>query len=398
MIQFHHPKFSDERIINALHASSRTVSFRYELLNGFNVFKKELKNILSASIENQALAQIKRTAKFTMYEDPDIDFQIDRIKPIMRLWIPPMPEPEPQMAFLSHVQPITIKKEQDAGGWVDFPLGIFLLSSPTRVHDQQEIIRQVDAYDSLVILRDNELIYRLTAQAGLSGPEIVRSELKALGINNVSIPDTRNELARTIEFEPGSGRLTSYNELLRTANYTTLTVDEDGYFTAVPYINPNDRNPMYAYRTDGKSVIFTGAEEELDLFEVPNQFTIVRTNEEQEPLMSIFTNINPNSPTSTVRRGRIISDRREIQDIADQAALDNYTERIAIEASQVYGRIRFNSALMPFHGDSDVLLLDHEPLGINGKFMELNWSMDLEVNGVMTHELRQIVDVGGGRP
>lgn len=398
MIQFHHPEFSDKRIFDALHNSSRTVDFRYELLNGFNVFKKELKNILSASVDNQALAQIKRTANFEMYEDPDIDFQIDRIKPIMRLWIPPMPEIEPHTTFLSHAQPMTIKKEKDVGGWVDFPLGIFLLSSPTRVHEQQKIILLVDAYDSLVILRDNELIYRLTAPGGLSGPEIVRNELKLLGITQVTIPDTPSELARTIEFEPGSGRLTSYNQLLSQANYTTLTVDEEGSFTAVPYINPNDRNPMYTYKTDGKSVIFTGAEEELDLFNVANQFTVVRTNEEEEPLMSIYTNVNPNSPTSTIRRGRIISDRREIEDIADQEALDKYTERIAIKASQVYGRIRFDTVLMPFHGDSDVLQFEHEPLGISGKFMELNWSMELKVNGTMSHELRQIVDVGGGQP
>lgn len=396
MIKFHHPQFSDKRILDALTASSRTVDFKYELLDNRNRFKKNLDNIISCSIENSTLAQIKRTARIDMYEDDDIDYLTDRIKPYMRLWIPKERKPSPRNVFLGHAQPSqeNIKNES---GWIDFPLGVFQLVSPTRKETESGIIREIDAYDGLVILRDNLLPYRLAIEEGETGPGTVESELEELGIEHINIPLTSRELTRTIEFEPGLNRLTIYNDLLRQANYSTLSVDLNGYFNAFPYVNPSRQEPLYSYKTDGKSVIFQGAEEELDMFNVANQFVVVKTNEDEPPLTAIYTNVNPESPTSTVRRGLVKTDYREIDDISSQNALEDYVERIAFEASQVYGRIRFETELMPFHNDSDIIEFIHDPLGISGRFLELSWSMELSVEGKMTHELRQIVDVGGGQ-
>jgi hypothetical protein len=48
------------------------------------------------------------------------------------------------------------------------------------------------------------------------------------------------------------------------------------------------------------------------------KFVRVRTNAEQPPLRTEYTNDNPNSPTSVTNRGRTIVDYQQVTDIADQ--------------------------------------------------------------------------------
>ena len=83
---------------------------------------------------------------------------------------------------------------------------------------------------------------------------------------------------------------------------------------------------------------------------------------------------NPNSITSS-SRGRTIVDFREVDNIADQESLDAYVQRIANNASQVYGYINFETAIMPMHSYSDVLDLGYSKLGIAGKYSETNWTL-----------------------
>ncbi|WP_042761602.1 hypothetical protein, partial [Streptococcus sobrinus] len=75
-----------------------------------------------------------------------------------------------------------------------------------------------------------------------------------------------------------------------------------------------------------------------------------------------------------VSRGRTIVDYREIDNIADQAALDSYTQRIAFEASQIYGKLKFDTAIMPMHEYSDVLKIEYSHLNINAAFVETAWN------------------------
>lgn len=397
MIDLSRDGFTHEQIVKALHSSNRQIDFRYKLLNKQNQVKKELKNVLSAEVRQNMLANIKRTARFSITEDDDIDYLNDRIKPYMRLRIPEPHKRAGEFTFMSHVQPIELKDNEalPKSGWVDFPLGIFLLSSPTRSDDTGGVKRDIDAFDLSLILRDDKLIDRLAVVEGNLIYDAIVNVLGSAGITQYNIEQSEDTLSRTIEWSPGTEKYEVVNDLLKMMNYTPIHVDEHGFFVSYKYRSPADRSPDYKYADDIRSVMFPNAEEELDLFNVPNVFTVVRTNAEEEPLVSTVINDNPDSPTSTVNRGRSIVDHREIDDIANQEALDAYTKRIAFESSQVYGRIRFKSGLMPFHGYANVLSLAYSPLGINGKYAELSWSMPLKVGGEMQHELRRIVDIGG---
>lgn len=402
-MRFEHPYFTLQELKNAFFArnGSQRISYRYELLDKSLRRKFDLPNVTKGYIDYSGLADIKRIAKFTLIEDEtlDIDYLNDRIKPYMRVYIPPKRKKNGVTTFYTHMQSIEVPNtigDRD-GGWVEFPLGVFFLSSPSRQDEGNNvIIREIDAYDGLIVLLNDKLLERLIIPAGTPYTEAMIGVLTSAGINQYNIQETSEVLPRDMEFEPGREKLYVFNELERQINFTQANVDENGFYVSEKYISPSEKRANLAYKTDNESVIYVGASEELDLFNVPNVFVAIRSNAEQEPITSTYINNNPESPTSYPSRGFYIVDRRELEDIADQAALDSYVRRVAFDASQVYGRIKFRTLPMPFHGFMDVIDFHHDPLGIEGKFVELAWTLDMDpVNGTMEHELRKIVDVGG---
>ncbi|PEB52440.1 hypothetical protein COO03_11670, partial [Bacillus sp. AFS098217] len=94
MISLARNGYTDEEVKSALHGAkgSRSVKFKYELLNKANEFKQVLYSVKQASIDFGAFNEIKRTARFTIQEQSsiEIDWLNDRIRPIMQLEMPTM--------------------------------------------------------------------------------------------------------------------------------------------------------------------------------------------------------------------------------------------------------------------------------------------------------------------
>jgi len=343
------------------------VKFRYDLLDKDEKKIKTLDNVINGVISMAAFAQIKRTAVFEIKEDESINYLSDRIQPFFML------------------------KMQD--GWIEYPLGIFLLSSPTRIESDTAVYRRVEAYDGLVVLRDDRFLNRYSIAAGTNYITAINTILDSAGINKINIESNENNLNSAKEFEPGIDKLKAVNELLRAINWTTLWIDERGYYTAGRYTSPSDRPAEYDYLDDDVSILSEGMEEDLDLFDVANSWAVTMSNPEELPLHSELINNNINSPTSYQNRGRYIVDFREIDNIASQEALDAYVGRLAFNASQVYGELEFATAINPLHSYSDVLNIRYENLDIDNKYSETNWIMPLQAGAMMKHEVRKIINI-----
>jgi len=361
--------YTTDQVKKALHASNRTMSFRYELLDKQNQFKKHLDNVLSASVANNALAQINRTATFSLREDGSINYLSDRIKPYARL-------------------------KMSDGGWVEWPLGVFVLSTPPRKTDISGIvIREVEAYDLLQVVLDDKVDDRYTVTSGTNYITAVKTLLDSAGLTGHNLTATSKTLPADRDWQPGTTKLEIINDLLRAINYRSLFMDENGGAVAQTYVSPSDRASEYTYKDDHDSVIFPEVEHSLDLFEVANKWVLVVTEPDREPLVSTYTNTSSNSPTSTVNRGRTIVDYREYQEAADQSSLDARAKRIAFEASQVYEHVDFETAIMPMHSDSDIYTLEFSKLGISAKYSEHTWSFDLKTGARMKHRIRRVISI-----
>jgi hypothetical protein len=358
---------SAETVKKALHGPHRRFSFRYELQDKDLRKIGDLHTVKDGEVRQDAFATIKRTASFSLIDTGEIDFLNDRIKPYVQLLV--------------------------NGQWVDFPQGVYLLSSPKKKDIIGSIERNIDAFDGLLILQEDKFETRYRIAAGISYYQAIIGILESAGIELYNIENTDKTLPVEKEFEAGKEKLLLINELLREINYTPLHVNADGVYTSYTYRSPAVRSVDYTYQDDSESVTFPGVEEELDLTYIPNKWVVVRTNAEEEPLFSVYTNDNQDSITSTVNRNRTIVDYREITDIADQNSLDAYTQRIAFEASQVYGKVDFETGIMPMHDYADVIELNYSLLGITGKYSETSWSLPLRIDGRMKHSLRRVVSI-----
>lgn len=279
-------------------------------------------------------------------------------------------------------------------GIVKFPLGVFLLSTPPRkVNLSGVVVREVEAYDQLQILIDDKIDTRYIVGLAANYITAVAALLTSAGITHQYLVPTDKILPNTRDWAPGTSKLEIINDLLSAINYGALWFNEDGYAIAQPYISPAVRPEEYIYRDDDKSVIFPNVEQGLDLFGVPNKWIAIVSEPDRDPLVSTYTNTNANSPTSTVSRGRTITDVREGAQAADQATLDDCVQQVAFEASQIYEKVTMETAIMPQHSHADVLRLEYSKLGIGAKFSETGWEMDLKAGGRMKHQIRRMVNI-----
>lgn len=359
--------YTAEEVKKQLH-SNRIVKIRYDLLNRNDIKISELTVQPGGTVTMSSLAQIKRTAQFTIKDTGNIDWLNDRIRPVFLLKMPD-------------------------GGWAEWPLGIFLMSSPTERIENGEKFRDTECYDTSLILVEDKFDDRYLIPAGTNYTDAIAGILNSAGIWKTNIIYHPGETATDKEFEIGTDKLTAINQLLSEINYTSLWVDENGFFTAKPYVIPTEREAEYEYRDNDLSIIFPGSIKEEDLFAVPNKWVVVVSNPERESLRSVYVNDIPASKTSTISRGRTIVDFREYEDVYDQETLDAKARRLAYEASQIYGKFIFETALMPHHSYLDILFIEHKQHGIAAKYTETSWSMTLSHYGRMRHETRRVIHI-----
>jgi hypothetical protein len=362
--------YSDQAVKDALafKRGSRNLSFRYDLLDSANNLVAPLTSVIGGHVANSSLADIKRTATFTLLDDGAVNFLNQRIKPWVRLAMPD-------------------------GGVVEWPQGVFLLSTPKRTMTSgMYVTRDVQAYDQLQVLSDDKASTRYTVTAGTKYTDAVLAIVNAEGMQ-VNVTPSALTLPAALEWGPGTSYLRIVNDLLGAINYESATFDQNGVFIAKPYVSPASRPATFTYATDRTSVIGGDIDQTLDLFDVPNKWVLVVSEADQASLRSEYTNTAPSSPTSTVSRGRTILEFRTGVTAANQATLDALTQRAAFDASQVFEVVEYKTALMPFHGDSDVFNISMARLGIASPYSETHWEFDLAVGAMMTHSVRRIVNV-----
>lgn len=363
--------YTDAEVVDALTGryGTRTMSYRYDRLNSANTYVEPCDWVVAGSVANNALADIKRTAKFTVLDRGSINYGRDRIMPWARLAMPD-------------------------GGFVEWPLGVFLLSTPSRGLDEVGVVsRDIDAYDQLVVLQQDKATDRYTVAAGTAYTAAIATLIASVGGITASIVPSALMLPAALEWEPGTTKLRILNDLLAAINYGSAWFDEAGRLICRPYQSPTERAIEYTYDDNTASVRRGRAEQTLDLFEIPNKWVGIVSEPDRPVLRSEYTNTNPASPTSTVSRGRTIPEILTELDAADQTTLDARVQRLAFEASQVYEGIKFDTAVMPFHSNADVLALKIPGLAVDAKYSEHTWAFDLEVGATMSHTVRRVVNV-----
>jgi hypothetical protein len=366
--------YTADQVKAALHAvhGSRRLSYTFDLLDANDRFIRNITGLVvteQSTIKMDNTAQdIKRSATFHIKDDGSINWLQHRIRPWAQLQMPD-------------------------GGYVRWPLGIFLPVAPGRSYQGPSRYRQVTAYDKMYMLKQSGPNARYVVDTGTNIVGAVKTVLQNLGINQINIEPCDKTMPTWYDWTPDVSWLDVCNTLLKIINYEPLFVDEQGYFTSRPATTPQQRAEEYVYATDEWSIIAPGATDELDYFSVPNQWVGIVSEPDKVVLTYTYTNTNPNSPTSTVSRGGLIIRKTINVDAADLDSLQGIVEQQAYQDSQVARKVTFKTAAMPIHSYNDVYHLKHDRLGIDGKYQELSWEMPLKPGAEMTHVAQEVISI-----
>lgn len=365
MIKAGRGKWSDKQIERALKAvsGSQQIKFRYDVLRG-GIRRTSIS--ASGSVSLDRFKDIQRSARFVL--DEEVDWLKDEIKPYMLL-------------------------RMDGDEYAEFPLGVFVLSTPARSSANGVNTWAVEAYDRTVILVEDTLVEPLYFAADTAYMDAIQSIFVGAGITQLLIADyVDTALPVEREFDIGMSKLQVINTLLSEINFNPVYCDADGRFVISQYHEPSVLDVSWEYKADKESIIGRDTESDLDFYRMPNVFIAQCSNPDMdEDYVSVYTNDNAASKFSTVQRGRnIVSEPYQPDAIASQADLDAYIQRMAFEANQAaYEPITFVSALNPLHERADVLSLVHPDA--TGVFVESAWSFPLDASGQMTHSARRLI-------
>lgn len=142
--------------IDSLLRQNREIGYEYDLLDKNNIPQGKI--TASGNIDFDSKAKIKRAASLEIREIKDVDFVSDRVRPYM--WL----------------------KVGDTK--LRFPLGIFLMSSPSRTSEGGLIRRSVECYDLTQILADDKFDTRYRVTAGTNYISAVSNILQSAGFDD----------------------------------------------------------------------------------------------------------------------------------------------------------------------------------------------------------------------
>lgn len=405
--------WSDQEILDALHARDGTqeIRFRADILrNGAR--DREAPLAPGGSVTLDTDNDILRTARFEMYEP--VDALTEEIKPYMLLRME-----DKVVDATINVQTCAERDaldytcaqwdaldmtcaELDAGvlssgtramQYAEFPLGVFVPSTPSRASIDGLDVWSIEAYDRSIILVEDGFDEPYFIAAGTLYIDAVLAILASAGITSVMIVDyVDTEIPADREFEVGVSKQEVANALLAEINFNPLYCDADGNFVIEAYKEPTASTASMTYKADHLSIIGRDTTTETDYYKVPNVFVAVCSNPDlDEDYRSVYVNDNPVSAFSTVqRRRRIISEIYRPDQIASQVDLDAYVRRMAFERSLAASEtVTFSTAPMPIHGRAEDVEMQHPDA--NGVYREVGWTIYLDADKDMEHTAKRTV-------
>ncbi|MGU3424036.1 hypothetical protein ACLBWV_03800 [Microbacterium paraoxydans] len=228
-----------------------------------------------------------------------------------------------------------------------WPMGTYLLSSPTENHTEVGVSYSVGLLTKMNVPNEDTVEGRYTLPAGTAIIPTVVALIESTGEKRIAATASAAALTSGLTWEAGASKLTIINDLLQAAGYWSLWCDGSGLFRVEPYVDPASRPVAFEFEHGEKSLHFPDWNREQDHTSVPNRFVAVgQGDEEAPPLVGVATNENPDSPYSFQQRGRWITATEEGVEAASQAVIDQYAARKLIDAMTPVSRLAVTHAML----------------------------------------------------
>ena len=245
------------------------------------------------------------------------------------------------------------------------PLGTFLVQTPSLAFNGKMKDVTMDAYTPLLELKENNppigyyvakrenamnYAYRL-ANENARAPVIQPIDATNLFSNFVSNTDDT--------------WLTFIRDLANYAKYD-LSLDELGRILFAPQQDTASLRPVWTYTDDNSSILYADITIDHDLYGIPNVVEVLYSDS-NETYFARVVNDDPNSPTSTVNRGREIIRRETNPSLVGDPTngrIQEYANQLLRDASTLEYTVSYTHGYCPVRV-GDCVLLDCAKIGLN---------------------------------
>lgn len=228
-----------------------------------------------------------------------------------------------------------------------WPVGTYLLSSPTERHNGFVVTYDVGLLTKMNVIAEDTVEDRYSVPAGTVVVPLVVALIESTGETRIAATDSDSALSAGLTWEAGTSKLTVINDLLQAAGYWSLWCDGSGLFRVEPYTNPADRPVAFEFAHGEASIHFPDWEREQDHTSVPNRFIAIGQGDEEEPpLVGVATNEDPDSPYSYQSRGRWITATEEGVEGDTQQVFDLHAARKLRDAMSPVSRLNVTHGMV----------------------------------------------------
>lgn len=245
-------------------------------------------------------------------------------------------------------------------------LGTFLVQTPSSSFNGKMRDVTMDAYTPLLELKENPppLGYSVLKGENIMtrAYQIVREQARA----PVATVNCSNTLYYDFVANTNDTWLSFVNDLIANAKYE-LVLDELGRVLFAPKQDTASLQPVWTYTDDNSSILSPDIDMDHDLYGVPNVVEVVYSNGGDNYYARVV-NDDPNSPTSTINRGREILYRDTKPDLAGyptETQINEYAERLLRELSTLEYTLTYTHGYCPVRL-GDCVRLNYTRAGITG--------------------------------
>jgi hypothetical protein len=233
------------------------------------------------------------------------------------------------------------------------PLATVLVQTPSSTFDGKVRTVTMDAYTPLLELKEKQppIGYSLPKGEDIlnSAYRLVRENARAPVIEAKCNDENYAYLLNAFVADPSDTWTVFVTDLIANAKHM-LMLDEMGRILFAPKQDTESLQPVWTYNDDNSSILLPEITMNHDLYGIPNVVEVVCTNGNEQYYAKVI-NDDPNSPTSTVNRGREIMYRETNPDLigSDPTAnqIQAYAESLLKEMSTVEYTVTYTHGYCP---------------------------------------------------
>lgn len=228
------------------------------------------------------------------------------------------------------------------------PLGTFLVQTPSSTFDGK--IRQVtmDAYTPLIELKENKppLGYSISKDQNIMDMAyvIARERMRA----PIVAAECSDTLYSDFIANTDDTWFSFVKDLIANAKYN-LELDEMGRVLFSPKQELASLQPVWTYDDSNSSILYPEMSMKHDLYDIPNVVEVVYSDG-RDSYYAKVVNDDPNSPTSTINRGREIGYRvtsPNLSGIPTNAQIQEYAQALLKSLSTVVYSVTYTHGYCP---------------------------------------------------